>query len=198
MYALVKEEADKGLNLKDVPIPEPKDNEILLKVRAASICGTDVHIFDWDESIRGWMNPPVIIGHEFTGEVLEVGKGAKRLRPGDLVSIESRIPCGMCYQCNTGRKHLCSNLKIIGIHTDGGFAEYAAVPEGSTWRIDKTLPLETACMMDAVGLAVHAALDEDVCGYTVAVFGSGPTGILAGSAAKAGGAKRVITVGATQ
>ncbi len=198
MYAVVKEKAEKGLNLKDVPIPVPKYNEVLLKVKGASICGTDVIIFDWSESMRRWMNPPVIIGHEFTGEVLETGKEVKQLKPGDLVSVESRIACGECYQCNTGRKHLCSNLKIIGIHTNGGFAQYATVPKESTWRVDKTMPIETACLMDALGLAVHAALDEDVCGYTVVVFGSGPTGILAGCAAKAGGAKRVIIIGTTQ
>lgn len=197
MYALVKEEAGKGLSLQDVTIPVPNNNEVLLRVRGASICGTDVRIFDWSESIRGWMNPPVIIGHEFAGEVLEVGKGVKRPRPGDLVSVESRIACGECYQCNTGRKHLCSDLKIIGIHTNGGFAQYATVPKESAFRVDNTLSLEIACMMDPLGLAVHAALDEDICGYTVAVFGSGPTGILAGSAAKAGGAEKVITMGTT-
>ncbi len=198
MYAVVKEVRDKGLSLKDVPIPVPKDNEVLLKVKGASICGTDVIIYDWSETVRGWMNPPVIIGHEFAGEVLETGKGVKHLKPGDLVSVESRIACGECYQCNTGRKHLCRNLKIIGIHTNGGFAQYAAVPKESTWRVDKTFPIESACLMDALGLAVHAALDEDVCGYNVVVFGSGPTGILAGSAAKAGGAKKVIIIGTTQ
>ncbi len=198
MYAILKEKAMEGLDIKDVPIPILKDDEVLIKVKAASICGTDVHIFDWHESVRGWMNPPVIIGHEFTGEVIEKGKRVKRLRPGDLVSIESRIACGVCYQCNTGRKHLCSNLKIIGVHSNGGFAQYAAVPESSTWKIDNSIPLETACMMDALGLAVHAALDEDVSGYTVAIFGSGPTGILAASAAKAGGAEKTINLGTTQ
>ena len=198
MDALVKEKADIGLSFRDEPHPTAKDGEVLVKVKAAAICGTDVAIFDWRESIRSWMKPPVIIGHEFAGEVIEVGKNVKKLRPGDLVSIESRIPCGVCYQCNTGRKHLCSNLKIIGVHTNGGFAQYAAVPEGSAWKIDKTTPMEVACMMDVLGLAVHAALDEDVCGYTVVVFGSGPAGILAGCAAKAGGAKSVIMVGATQ
>jgi len=198
MDALVKEKADKGLNFRDAPTPVPRDNEVLLKVKAAAICGTDVTIFDWGESIRRWIKPPVIIGHEFAGEVLETGKNTKKLRPGDLVSIESRIPCGICYQCNTGRKHLCSNLKIIGVHTNGGFAQYAAVPEESAWKIDKTTPMEVACMMDVLGLAVHAALDEDVCGYTVVVFGSGPAGILAGCAAKAGGAQNVIMIGATQ
>jgi len=198
MYALVKKDAGRGLDLENAQVPVPAENGVLLKVKGASICGTDVRIFDWDESVRKWMNPPVIVGHEFTGEVCEVGKRVRRLKPGDLVSIESRISCGHCYQCNTGRKHLCSNLKIIGVHTNGGFAQYAAVPEESAWRIDSDIPLETACMMDVLGLAVHAALDEDVCGYTVAVFGSGPAGILAGCAAKAGGAERVMTIGTTQ
>jgi threonine 3-dehydrogenase len=198
MYAVVKKKPGKGLSLEEKPVPVPGDDDVLLKVRAASICGTDVHIFDWHQSIRQLVKPPVTIGHEFAGEILEVGKEVKGLKPGDLVSIESRIPCGECYQCNIGDRHLCSNLKIIGIHVDGGFAQYAVVPRASTWKVDKKTPLETACMMDVVGLAVHAALDEDVCGYTVVVFGSGPAGILSGCAAKAGGAERVITVGLSQ
>ena len=198
MDAVFKERAEKGLNFRDAPVPVPHDDGVLLKVKAASICGTDVGIYNWIESLRRWITPPVIIGHEFAGEVVEVGKKVKQLKPGDIVSVESRIACGECYQCKTGAKHLCSNLKIIGIHTNGGFAQYAAVPKESTWKLGKGFPIETACMMDALGLAVHAALNEDVCGDTVVVFGSGPTGILAGCAAKAGGAKMLIMVGATQ
>jgi len=197
MYALLKQTAGAGLNLEDVAEPVVRDRDVLLKVRAASICGTDVHIFDWHESIREWMNPPVIVGHEFTGEVVAVGKDVRRVKSGDLVSVESRIACGECYQCNTGRKHLCTNLKIIGIHSDGGFAQYASIPQESCWKLDREIPVEVACMMDALGLAVHAALEEDVCGNTVVVFGSGATGILAGSVAKAGGAEKVITLGRT-
>jgi threonine 3-dehydrogenase len=197
MYAVFKDKADIGLNLRDAPEPVPTDSDVLLKVKAASICGTDVGIYNWIESLRRWITPPVIIGHEFAGEVVEVGKKVKQLHPGDIVAVESRIACGECYQCNTGAKHLCSNLRIIGIHTNGGFAQYAAVPKESTWKLGKGFPIESACMMDALGLAVHATLEEDVCGYTVVIFGSGPTGILAGCAAKAGGAQMVIMVGAT-
>jgi threonine 3-dehydrogenase len=198
MYAVWKKEPGEGLTLEEAAVPSPRADEVLLKVQAASICGTDVRIYDWSESMQRWIQPPVIIGHEFAGEVVEVGSEVRRLRPGDRVSVESRIACGECYQCDTGAKHLCTNLKIIGIHRNGGFAQYATVPKGSTWKISDSLSIEAACIMDALGLAVHAALDEDVSGYRVVVFGSGPTGILAAAAAKAGGAEKVIVIGTTE
>jgi threonine 3-dehydrogenase len=197
MKAIVKKSEGKGLQLEEKPIPSPKEDEVLVKVEGAAICGSDVHIYDWDGWSQKRIKPPRVLGHEFCGEVVEVGRSVRRLQLGDFISVESRHYCGICYQCNTGKRHLCSRLEIVGVDTDGGFAEYAAIPETCAWKIDRSLPLEVASLMDPLGLAIHAALDEDVSGHTVAVFGCGPTGILAGVAAKAGGAEKVISISRT-
>jgi threonine 3-dehydrogenase len=197
MKGLFKETRGPGIALKETPEPRPGEREILVEVKGVAICGTDVQIYNWSAWCEYLVQLPVLTGHEFAGTVLEVGEKVTRVQPGDFVSVESRIWCESCYQCGTGKRHLCAKLRIIGVHNNGGFARYAVIPETCAWKMPPETPLEIACLMDPIGLAVHAALEEDVSGQTVAVFGCGPVGILAACAAKAGGAEKVIAASRT-
>jgi threonine 3-dehydrogenase len=197
MKGLFKDGPGIGLTLKETVEPRPGENDLLVEVKGVAICGSDVQIYNWSDWCERILQLPVLTGHEFAGEVLEVGEKVKGFEPGDFVSVESRVYCGTCYQCRTGKRHLCNNLRIIGAHQNGGFARFAVIPEICAWKMPPDTPLEVACIMDPIGLAVHAALEEDVSGLSVAVFGCGPVGILAGSAAKAGGAQRVIAASRT-
>lgn len=194
MKAIVKEHAGVGLVVRDVPIPTPGTGEVLVKIRAASICGTDVHIYQWDKWSQSAIRPPVVLGHEFTGEIVEVGKNVAGWKKGDLVSLESHIPCDACYQCKNGFRHICDRLKIMGIDCNGGFAEYAAVPAVCLWRVPSSLPLEVATVMEPLGNAVHAGSVVDVRGKNVVVFGCGPTGLFATAVLKALEAARIAAV----
>ena len=158
MKAIMKIEPGPGAEVKEVGIPEIKDNEVLVKVMATTICGTDVHIYMWDEWSSKRIKPPMIFGHEFSGEVVEVGKSVKSVKPGDFVSAETHIACGHCYMCRTGNAHLCINVKILGVDTDGAFAEYVAIPEANVWQNDRSIPPEIASMQEPFGNAVHATL----------------------------------------
>jgi threonine 3-dehydrogenase len=175
-----------------MPIPSIKPNEVLVKVKVASICGSDHHIYKWNSWAQGRIKPPVIIGHEFSGEVVEVGKEVKRIEVGDYVSAESHIPCGICKQCRIGNMHVCQNLKILGIDTNGCFAEYVALPEVVVWKNKPELSPEHASIQEPFGNAVDTVLAEDVHTKTVAVLGCGPIGLMAIVIAKACGASKVI------
>ncbi len=193
MKALVKETPAPGLSLRDVPVREPGPGEILVRVKAASICGTDLHIWRWDHWAAGRLRPPVITGHEFTGVVEAVGPGVTTPRVGDHVSLESHVVCHTCYQCRTGKGHICQNTRILGVDIDGGFAEYATVPAENAWVNPPDLPWEIAAVLEPFGNAVHTVYaGVGVEGRTVLVTGAGPIGLMAIAVARASGATLVV------
>ncbi len=194
MKAIFKYKPGVGAEVREAPIPSPGPSEVLVKVKATTICGTDVHIYTWDEWSQSRIKPPMIFGHEFAGEVVEVGKNVKTIKPGDWVSAETHIACGHCYQCRTGNKHLCENVKILGVDINGAFAEYVKIPEENAWKNDVSLPPEIAAMQEPFGNAVHATLIEDVTAKSVSVFGAGPIGIMSAMVARAAGASLVVIV----
>lgn len=191
MKAVVKAGPQPGVELMEVALPEVAPGEVLVKVKSASICGTDLHIYKWDNWASRRVKPPRILGHEICGEVVEVGREVKSIKVGDFVTIECHIPCRACYQCRTGRYNVCRNLKIIGVDRDGGFAEYISVPEIDAWANDPQLPLEWATIQDPLGNAIDSVLCEEVAGKTVAVVGCGPIGLLAIGVARASGAAQI-------
>lgn len=193
MKALVKETPAPGLSLRDVPVREPGPGEILVNIKAASICGTDLHIWRWDRWAAGRLRPPVITGHEFAGVVEAVGAGVDTPRVGDHVSLESHVVCHTCYQCRTGKAHICQNTRILGVDTDGGFAEYATVPAENAWVNPPELPWEVAAVLEPFGNAVHTVYSGvGVEGKTVLVTGAGPIGLMAIAVARASGATLVV------
>lgn len=195
MLAVVKENKSSGIVLKNIPIPKPKVGELLIKVKLASICGTDINIYDWTPWAESHINPPIVIGHEVVGEVVEInGDNPEGIRVGDLISSETHIFCGKCYQCEIGNKHICENMELFGIGRNGGFAEYATVPIRTSWKNDKSIPLEAMSSQEPLGNAVHVVTKAGVEDKTVLVTGLGPTGLAAVAAAKAMGAKKVIAI----
>lgn len=192
MKAIVKTEAGPGATLTDVPEPQiTRSDQIKVRVLATSICGTDYHIYSWDRWSAGRVKPPRIMGHEFAGEIVEVGADVTHLRVGDYVSGESHWVCNHCKQCLMNERHVCANTKILGVDVDGCFAPYVVVPQGSAWKNDRAIPPYLACIQDPLGNAVHATLAGEVIGRSVAVLGCGPIGIFAVAVAKAAGAATV-------
>lgn len=194
MLAVVKEKAALGVAIKQIPIPRPGEGELLIKVKAASICGTDIGIYDWTPWAADHIKPPIVIGHEVLGEVIEINGVSEKVRVGDLVSSETHIFCGECFQCKNNRRHICENMQLFGIGRDGGFAEYATIPIRTSWKNDLTIPMEWMSVQEPFGNAVHAISKAGVEGKTVVIFGMGPTGLAASAVAKAKGAKEVIGV----
>ncbi|MCM3409168.1 L-threonine 3-dehydrogenase [Metabacillus litoralis] len=194
MKALIKHHRGYGAQLEMVTIPQISENEVLIKVKATSICGTDVHIYKWDEWSASRVNPPYIFGHEFSGEVVEIGDKVTNVKVGDSVSAETHLVCGKCPQCLTGKAHICNATKIIGVDTGGCFAEFVALPSTNLWKNPKDMPYDLASIQEPMGNAVHTVLAGDVIGKTVAVIGCGPIGIMAVGIAKAAGAAQVIAV----
>ena len=195
MLAVVKEKKASGVTLKNIPIPKPQAGELLVKVKLASICGTDINIYDWTPWAKSHINPPIIIGHEIVGEVLEInGDNPGKIKIGDLVSSETHIFCGKCYQCKIGNKHICENMQLFGIGRNGGFAQYATIPIRTSWKNDKSIPLEAMSSQEPLGNAVHVVTKAEVTDKIVLVTGLGPTGLCAVAAAKAYGAKKVIAI----
>lgn len=192
MKAVVKVHGAPGAELAEVDIPTPGPNEVLIKVLATSICGTDVHIYNWDPWAQGRIRTPQILGHELAGEVVEIGADVTSIAVGDYVSAETHIVCGTCYQCRNDMAHICANLKILGVDRDGCFAEYVTIPAINAWRMDRRIPPEVASMQDPFGNAVHTALAGDLAGASVLVLGCGPTGLAAIGIARACGAAPVI------
>lgn len=196
MKALVKTHPGPGLDMEEVELPRIQSDEVLVKVKVVSICGTDVHIYKWN----GWAEErvrhiPQVVGHEFAGEIVQTGEDVRTLRVGDYISADSHIPCTRCVQCRTGHPHICQNLKILGVDCDGCFAEYVAIPERSVWRNDPALPLDVASVQDPLGNAVYCTLVEPVAGQSLLIFGDGPIGLFAVGVARASGAREVILVG---
>lgn len=192
MTAVVKHHPGPGAVIRSVPVPSIGAHDVLLKVRATSICGTDLHIYKWNPWAAHRMSTPRIPGHEFCGDVVEVGEAVTSLSVGDYVSGESHVPCGRCYQCRTGDRHICANLKILGVDLDGSFATYVRLPEVSAWKTSTSLPPEVACVQEPFGNAVQTALSAPLAGANVLVTGCGPIGIFAVAVARASGAASVI------
>jgi threonine 3-dehydrogenase len=190
--ALVKTKAAPGLELLDVPKPSAGPGEVVVKVLATSLCGTDNHIYRWDEWAQGRIHPPRIIGHELCGEVVEAGPGVAAVAVGDYVAAESHITCAVCFQCRTGNAHVCKNYRILGIDEDGSYAEYVRLPERVLWKTSREIPPEFACLQEPLGNAVHAALVEDLTGQSVLITGCGPTGLFATAVARTAGAGVII------
>lgn len=195
MLAVLKETASPGVTIKKIPIPQPKDNELLIRVKAASICGTDVSIYDWTPWAQSHIAPPIVMGHEVVGEVLEIkGENPKNIKIGDLVSSETHIFCNKCYQCGIGNKHICENMELFGIGRNGGFAEYATIPIRTSWKNDPEIPLEQMSSQEPLGNAVHTVWKAKVEEKSVLIVGLGPVGLCAVSVAKAFNAKKVFAV----
>jgi threonine 3-dehydrogenase len=195
MRALVKDNAGPGMVLREVPQPVCGPNDVLIRVHFAGVCGTDLHIWEWDAWARGRLKPPLIIGHEFAGEIVELGHEASAqglLAVGDLVTAEGHIVCGHCLPCRTGDFHVCRRTQIIGVDRDGAFAEFIAMPASNVMRLDG-IPTRIGAIMDPIGNAVHTVLEGDgIPGSTVMVVGCGPIGCFAVGIARAAGASLVI------
>jgi threonine 3-dehydrogenase len=181
-----------GLELVDVPVPAVGAGDVLVKVRVTGICGTDLHIESWDEWAQKTLQPPVTVGHEFSGEVVEIGSGVSDVAVGDLVSGEGHLVCGRCRNCRAGRRHLCIHTRVIGVHRAGAFAEYVALPSGNAWVHREPIDPEVAAIFDPFGNAVHTALSFPMLGEDVLVTGAGPIGIMAAMVSKHAGARHVV------
>ena len=178
--------------LRDVPEPRIRDNEVLIRVRRAGVCGTDVHIYDWDDWARSRCKPPFVVGHEFAGDVVGVGRLVTDVREGDRVTAEGHIVDGRCLLCRTGNSHVCPYTKIIGVDRDGCFAEYIAMPATNVWHLDDSISYDVGGIHDPMGNAFHSALTADIPGATVLITGCGPIGLFAVGICRAAGASRVI------
>lgn len=192
MKALVKSHGEKGIWLEDVPMPEVGSNEVLIKVQKTAICGTDVHIYNWDEWAQKTIKTPMITGHEFAGVIAEIGPGVKGLKIDDVVSAEGHVVCNRCRNCLGGRKHLCPNTIGIGVNRDGAFAEYIAVPAENVFRSMQDVSTDLLACFDPFGNAVHTALSFDMLGEDVLITGAGPIGIMAAMVAVHAGARNVV------
>ena len=191
MQAIVKAQRAPGLVVKSVPKPSPGSGEVLIAVRHAGVCGTDLHIADWDPWAQGRMHPPVVVGHEFAGEIVALGEGVAELKIGQLVTAEGHIVCGHCLQCRTGNSHICRNTRIIGVDRDGAFAEFIVMPATNVLTLDG-IPTEVGAIMDPMGNAFHTVLTADIPGSYVFIVGCGPIGCFAVGIARAAGAAKVV------
>jgi threonine 3-dehydrogenase len=192
MDALVKRESGKGLDLMRVPVPEPGIGEVLIKIHKTAICGTDVHIYNWDPWSQQHIKPPMVIGHEYVGEIAKLGPGVHDYRIGQLVSGEGHIVCGHCRNCRAGNGHWCKFTKGVGVDRDGAFAEYLCIPETNVIAISKNISEDIISFFDAYGNATHTATMFDVVGEDVLITGAGPIGMMAVGICKQNGARRII------
>src|SRR6201997_2863013 len=192
MKALRKMQAGRGLSLETAVVPAIGPTDVLVRVKAASICGTDLHIYGWDRWSQGRIKPPVTLGHEFCGVVEKVGEEVAALKAGDFVSAEMHVNCGHCHQCRVGEAHICQNVKIIGIDQDGAFAEFVRIPAANIIKLDAAIPERYAAILDPLGNAVHTVLAGPIAGMTVLVTGCGPIGLMSIVVAKACGSARII------
>jgi threonine 3-dehydrogenase len=192
MKALVKARREEGLWLEEVPVPVPDKNEVLIKVSRTAICGTDVHIFNWDSWAQKTIPVPMPIGHEFVGVVAEVGENVLDFKPGDIVSGEGHLVCGHCRNCLAGRRHLCMSTSGVGVNRQGAYAEYLSIPVTNVWFCDASIPLDILACFDPLGNAVHTALSFDILGEDVLITGAGPIGCMAAAIARHAGARHVV------
>ncbi|HKO04702.1 MAG TPA: L-threonine 3-dehydrogenase, partial [Candidatus Acidoferrales bacterium] len=187
MQALRKPRPEPGAQIESVDVPAARPGEVLVRVRAASICGTDLHIYHWDAWSASRLRPPLTFGHEFCGVVEAVGEGVTGFAPGDRVTAEMHVACGHCRPCRAGEPHVCQNVRILGIDQDGCFAEFVRIPAGNLWKLDAAIPEHYAAIMDPLGNAVHSVLAGPIAGATVGVTGCGPIGLMSIVVAKACG-----------
>ncbi len=192
MKALVKKYAKPGLWLDEVPVPEIGINDVLIRILKTSICGTDIHIYQWDEWAQKTIPTPMVIGHEFVGLVEEVGANVFDYKKGDLVSGEGHLVCGHCRNCLAGRRHLCNSTSGVGVNRAGAFAEFLAIPVTNVWHCDPNIPTDILSCFDPLGNAVHSALAFDLLGEDVMITGAGPIGIMAAAIARHAGARHVV------
>ena len=192
MKALVKNISEKGIWLKDVAKPVIKTNDVMIKITHTAICGTDLHIYKWDDWAKKTIRTPLVIGHEFCGVICEIGTGVKNLKVGDRVSGEGHLTCGNCRNCRAGKRHLCHKTIGIGVHRDGAFAEYLSLPESNVWPIHNDISSEIASFFDPLGNAVHTALSFDITGEDVLITGAGPIGLMCVAICKYSGAKNIV------
>jgi len=192
MKALVKKYAEPGIWLLDVPEPEIGIHDVLIRVKKTSICGTDIHIYNWDKWSQQTIPVPMVTGHEFVGEVAALGSDVHDLQIGDLVSAEGHVVCGKCRNCLAGRRHLCKDTSGIGVNRPGAFAEYISVPRGNVWKCHPSIPLDVLSCFDPLGNAVHTALKFSVLGEDVLITGAGPIGIMATAIVRHAGARHVV------
>ena len=192
MKAIVKSKREQGLWLEDIEAPRPGINDVLIRVKRAGICGTDVHIYKWDDWAQRTIPVPMAIGHEFVGEIVEVGANVNDFHPGDLVSGEGHVVCGRCRNCLAGRRHLCAHTMGVGVNRPGAFAEYIVLPMTNIWRHAPSIDLDIAAIFDPFGNAVHTALSFPVLGEDVLVTGAGPIGLMAAAVAHHAGARFVV------
>lgn len=191
MKALVKSKPAPGAEIMEVDIPEPGPDDVLVKVLAASICGTDLHIYNWDDWAKSRIKTPLIIGHEMAGEIVALGENVIKFKKGDYVSAECHKTCGSCYQCHTGQAHICNSYAILGVDFNGCFAEYVVVPQTSLWKNSLSLAPEIACLQDPVGNAVLATLDSNLTAKSVLITGCGAIGLSAVGLARVSGAAKI-------
>jgi threonine 3-dehydrogenase len=194
MKAIVKVKPGKGAEMRSIPIPKIGPKDVLVQVKMVSICGTDLHIYAWDQWASSRIKLPRVFGHELSGEVIAVGDDVASVQVGAFVSAETHIPCGHCIQCRTGNAHVCKNVKILGVDVDGCFAEYVAIPEGNVWKNDKSLPLELTSLQEPLGNATYTVLIDEIVGKTVLALGCGPIGVMAIGVARACGASTIMGV----
>ncbi len=192
MQAIIKKEPTPGLRLEEVEAPEPGINDVLIKIKKTSICGTDVHIYNWDDWAKRTIKTPIIIGHEFVGTIEDVGSNVNGFNKGDLVSGEGHLVCGRCRNCLAGRRHLCMRPHAIGLDREGCFAEYLSIPVTNVWYCDKNIPEEIISCFDPLGNAAHTVLSFDILGEDVLITGAGPIGIMAAAICKHAGARHVV------
>ena len=192
MKALVKSKDEAGLWLEEVPVPEIGINDVLIRVDRTSICGTDVHIYEWNEWARKTIPVPMVVGHEFVGEVVAAGSNVADFFPGDVVSGEGHVVCGRCRNCLAGRRHLCARIMGVGVNRPGAFAEYIALPMANVWHHSPSINREIACIFDQFGNAVHTALTFPVLGEDVLITGAGPIGMMAAAVVRHAGARYVV------
>jgi threonine 3-dehydrogenase len=192
MRALVKAKPEMGLWMEHVPVPEPGPNDVLIKVKKSAICGTDVHIWNWDSWAQKTIPVPMVVGHEFVGEIAEIGSAVTKYKVGERVSGEGHIVCGKCRNCRAGRGHLCHYTMGVGVNRPGSFGEFVCIPEHNVVSIPDEVPDEVAAIFDPFGNAVHTALSFDLVGEDVLVTGAGPIGIMGAMVAKRAGARKVV------
>src|SRR5213596_2681239 len=192
MKALVKREAKHGLSLDEVPVPKIDINDVLIRVDRAGICGTDLHIYKWDSWAQQTIPVPMVVGHEFVGEVTDVGSNVTDFFPGEIVSGEGHVVCGRCRNCLAGRRHLCKDTQGIGVNRPGAFAEYIALPYSNVWVHDPHIPRDVQAIFDPFGNAVHTALSFPVLGEDVLITGAGPIGCMATAIVRHAGARHVV------
>jgi len=197
MKGLIKDKPVRGATFTDLPIPKIGDSDLLVRVKHAAICGTDIHIYQWNEFAASRIKLPLLFGHEYAAEVVEVGKNVTNFKKGDRVAAETHVPCGHCYQCDTGLQHVCKDMKILGVHMDCAFSEYSLLPAVCAWKLDPAISYEIGATMEPFGIGVHALSKTKPAGKKVIVFGCGPIGIYAQMVAKLSGAEYVIGVDVT-